>query len=91
MRIDQDVTRGAPLTILIDGVATKSFLGETIAAAMLANGQAVFRKDRDGTPRGAFCNMGTCCECMVTLTGTGRRVRACLTDVHDGLEITLDG
>jgi predicted molibdopterin-dependent oxidoreductase YjgC len=83
------VARGAPITIWIDGQPIACFAGETVATAMTAQGHAVFRQDGAGMPRGLFCNMGSCGECMVTLAG--RRVRACITDVRDGLEIATDG
>lgn len=88
MRIDH-IARGAPVTLRIDGTVVTSFVGETIATAMIAHGHATFRHDGFGMPRGLFCNMGSCGECMVTLDGS-RRVRACLTDVRDGMEIGTD-
>lgn len=91
MRIAQDVTRGAAITIAVDGVAIPAFEGETIATAMLAQGMIRFRSDGQGRPRGLFCNMGTCCECMVTLTADDRRVRACVTDAQQGMDVATDG
>jgi sarcosine oxidase subunit alpha len=32
--------------------------------------------------------MGTCSECMVTLLPSRRRVRACITPISDGLEVS---
>ncbi|PTS76620.1 hypothetical protein DBR17_14445 [Sphingomonas sp. HMWF008] len=89
MRIDS-IGRGDAITIRIDGREVPCFTGETIAAAMTAQAHAVFRVDRTGAPRGLFCNMGTCGECMVTLAD-GHRVRACITDAQDGMEIATDG
>ena len=89
MRILPDVERGAPVTVRVDGVAVPAFEGETLATAMLAAGKGVFRRDGRGAPRGLYCNMGSCGECMVTVAG--RRVRACLTDVAEGMEIATDG
>lgn len=88
MRIDP-IARGAAITIHVDGQPIACFVGETIAAAMAARAHTVFRHDDEGLPRSLFCNMGTCGECMVTLAG--RRVRACITDTHDGMEIATDG
>ncbi|MBB5686864.1 (2Fe-2S)-binding protein [Sphingobium boeckii] len=91
MRIEQDVTRGAAIEISVDGIALAAFDGETIATAMLSQGMAMFRRDARGRPRGLFCNMGTCGECMVTLTAENRRVRACVTDAQNGMDIATDG
>ena len=86
----ETVTRGRGVSIMVDGVAIAAFEGETIATALLATGCAAFRHDLMGDARGLFCNMGTCSECFVRVSGIGptpRRLRACLTPVADGLTI----
>lgn len=89
MRVAADVERGAAVRIVVDGQPVACFAGETVATALMAAGLVRLRDDRSGRPRGLFCNMGTCCECLVRIDG--RRVRACLTPVRDGLEVaTLD-
>jgi len=89
MRILSDVVRGAAVTLRVDGAAVPAFEGETVATAMMAAGKGVFRRDGRGAPRGLYCNMGSCGECMITVAG--RRVRACLTEVAEGMEIATDG
>ena len=86
----ETVTRGRGISITVDGVPIPAFEGETIATALLATGRAAFRHDLTGDARGLFCNMGTCSECFVRVSGIGptpRRLRACLTPVADGLTI----
>ncbi len=90
MRIENGVVRGKAIRLIVDGVAVPAFAGETIAAAMIAAGLDGFRRAGPGAPRGLYCAMGVCGECMVTITG-GRRVRACLTDARDGLEVSRNG
>lgn len=52
--------------------------GSTVAAAMLANGQQVLRRTRFGDdPRGVFCGIGHCHDCVMT-RNDGVSVRACL-------------
>jgi D-hydroxyproline dehydrogenase subunit gamma len=83
-------TFGTDVTILIDGESVRTSLGTTLAAAMLATGRLAVRVDGRGEPRGLYCNMGTCCECMVDLVqpdGRVRPVRACLADVAEGLSV----
>ena len=87
-RITQGVSRGRPITITVDGIRVECFAGETLAAAMLAADHAIFRVDTRGQGRGMFCNMGVCSECLVTLVASGRRLRACLIEARDGMEIT---
>lgn len=88
MRISDQVERGAALTVFIDGEPVQGFAGETVAAVMTAAGRQRFRTDAQGRPRGLYCNMGTCCECMVRLDdGRGIAVRACLLPAEDGQRI----
>ncbi|MGO0062517.1 (2Fe-2S)-binding protein [Brevibacillus fluminis] len=61
--------------------------GETIAAALLANGVRTLRlQEEKGTPRGFYCNIGHCFECRVTVNGK-QGIRACLTLVDDMMEV----
>lgn len=61
--------------------------GETIAAALLANGVRTLRyQEESGTPRGIYCNIGHCFECRVTVNERSG-VRACLTVVEEGMEV----
>ena len=90
MRSDKDVKRGRSMKVSVDGRAVAAFEGETIATAMLAQDILAFRRDRAGRPRGLFCNMGVCGECLVTVTQAGaprRRLRACITEVADDMTV----
>ena len=91
MRVEQQVRRGAAFTITVDGREVPAFEGETVAAAMIAAGLVRFRTDSVGRERGLFCNMGTCCECLVRIGDPGRRVRACLTEAGPGMEVSTRG
>jgi hypothetical protein len=91
-RLTQGVRRGPTLTFEFDGASMSGFAGETIAAALLANGVAAFRRDRDGAPRGPYCNMGVCFECLVQVDGDGRPwVRACLEPLRCGMIVRSGG
>jgi len=69
----------------------EAYAGETIAAALLAAGLKVFRKDRFGKSRGPWCGMGICYDCLVQIEGEhgSRVVRACMTTAADGMRIRL--
>jgi NADH dehydrogenase/NADH:ubiquinone oxidoreductase subunit G len=80
--------RGPRITLHVDGVPVVAHAGETIGAAMLAAGIRTTRHTRHaGAPRGMFCGIGACYDCLVQVDGGGP-VRACLTPVHDGAEVT---
>jgi len=60
--------------------------GETIAAALVANGVHVFgHHSKDGAPQGLFCANGRCAQCLV-IEG-GRPVKACVESVRAGMHI----
>ena len=69
-----------PRTIAFEGDAVPAYDGESIAAALAAAGRLGLRRSEDGTPRGMFCGMGVCAECLVPI-GDGPRVRACIAPV----------
>jgi sarcosine oxidase subunit alpha len=92
-RIGQGVTRGAALTIEVDGRQLEGFNGETLATVLLANGVAAFRQDRDGRPRAPYCMMGVCFECLLRdLTQPpGHWQRACLIPARQGMRLATLG
>jgi predicted molibdopterin-dependent oxidoreductase YjgC len=81
------VSRGPTISLLVDGEIVPAFLGESVATALLANGQRVLRTSPGtGSPRGMFCAMGVCQECVVDIDG--RLQTACTTRASDGMQIT---
>ena len=60
--------------------------GENLAAEMLAAGITSFRRSPvSGAPRGPYCMMGACYDCLVEIDGTTRQ--ACMLEVHADMEI----
>ena len=79
------VERGPAVTVTVDGGPVPAYQGETLAAAMLAAGKRAFRHaPRTGSPRGLFCGMGVCYDCLMEVDGRPN-VRACMTPVADGM------
>ena len=79
--------RGTPITFTFDGQLIEAFEGETVAAALLACGvQAMRKTSRKGEPRGLFCNMGICFDCLIEVNGNANQ-RGCQFPVTNGLEI----
>ncbi len=88
IRIQGGVERGKPISILVDGETIQAYRGETIAAAMIAAGRRIMRyTPRGHAPRGIFCAMGVCFECVVTVEGSGC-ARSCLTQVESGMRVS---
>ena len=90
MRIELETQRGQAVTIMVDGVPVKAYQGETIAGALLANGRRAWRRTETGQPRGLFCGMGICFDCLATVDGVPN-VRACITPVADGMVVETEG
>jgi len=81
------IERGRSLDVLVDGRSVVAYEGESIAAALFAAGVRITRwTARAGEPRGYFCGMGVCHDCLVTVDGSPN-VRACMTTVREGLRV----
>ncbi len=73
--------------IICDGQPIEAIAGEPIAAALMAAGKTIFRYTRKKKdPRGVFCAIGQCTECMMTVDGIPN-VRTCITPVQDGMNV----
>ena len=72
-------------TIVLDGEPVEAFEGETVAAVLLARGEIATRTTPGGEPRGIFCGMGVCFDCLMVIDGVPN-TRACMTWVREGLE-----
>ena len=89
LRMTEPAARGHALSILVDGQELVAYEGESLAAALLASGCRSTRVTaRAGEPRGYFCGMGVCHDCLVTVDGLPN-VRACMTPVRDGLRVEI--
>ena len=87
LRMTPALERGRAINIRVDGRPVVAYEGESIAAALLAAGERIMRwTARAGEPRGYFCGMGVCQDCLVTVDGLPN-VRACMTPVRDGLRV----
>ena len=61
--------------------------GQSIGAALTQAGIASWRTTRVGhRPRGLFCGIGVCYDCVVSVDGS-RGERACLVPARDGLRV----
>ena len=76
----------AQVTVTIDGRPTPAYLGETVAAVLFAEGNAQTRTTVGGAPRGVFCGMGVCFDCLVVVDDVPN-TRACTTWVRDGMRV----
>jgi len=81
--------RGEPFSITVNGQPVAAYPGESIATVLAAAGFRAFRKtDANNSPRGIFCGMGICFDCLVTVDGLPNQ-RACMTEAREGTIIEL--
>jgi predicted molibdopterin-dependent oxidoreductase YjgC len=79
------------VSIEVDGEIIPAREGEPIAAAIIAAGRLKLRHARkSGEPRGVFCGIGRCTDCVMTVDGQAN-VRTCVTPVKAGMKITTQG
>lgn len=80
---------GSTVAISIDGRCVEAREGDTVAAAMLAAGVDCCRTTPvSGAPRAAYCMMGVCFDCLVTIDGVGNR-QGCLVRVREGMRVEM--
>ncbi|PZU92730.1 MAG: (2Fe-2S)-binding protein [Chelatococcus sp.] len=86
-RLMRDAAPAAALNFTFDGRAMAGRAGDTVAAALLANGVTTCRETPvSGAPRAPYCLMGVCFECLVVIDGVGNR-QGCLVPLADGMTI----
>jgi predicted molibdopterin-dependent oxidoreductase YjgC len=75
------------VNIEVDGEVIPAREGEPIAAAIMATGRLKLRHTRKNhEPRGVFCGLGRCTDCVMTVDGQAN-VRTCVTPVRAGMKI----
>lgn len=87
LRADGAVRRGPEIEIVVDGLPVRAFEGESVAATLVASGRRALRTTaRLGEPRGMYCGIGVCFDCVMTIDGRPN-VRACQTPVRAGMRV----
>lgn len=75
---------GETFTVTFDGRPLRALPGRTVAAALWDAGVTAWRSTRGtGRPRGVFCGIGVCFDCLVTVNDRPNQ-RACLVPVQPG-------
>ena len=80
-------TKDAAIRFTFDGREMLGRRGDTVAAALLAAGVTICRTTPvSGAPRGPYCMMGVCFDCLVTIDGAGNR-QGCLVPLVQDMRI----
>jgi glycine/D-amino acid oxidase-like deaminating enzyme len=72
--------------VSVDGYGFDVAPGLSVAAVLARLGQVGFSTAKTGAPRGLFCGMGVCHDCLVTIDGRSGQ-RACMTPIRDGMVV----
>jgi hypothetical protein len=75
------------IEISLDGEVMRGIAGQTLAGILIGNGQIAWRTDTAGRPRGLFCAIGSCFECLATVNGE-TDVRLCRRRAQSGDAVT---
>lgn len=86
--MSEGTTRNGSFEVRVGDRALEAREGQTVAAVLCEAGIRVLRSSPAGEPRGLFCAMGVCFECLVTVDGVPDQ-RACVTPVRPGMQIEL--
>lgn len=78
--------------VSVAGLRVEAEEGQTVAGVLMSQGRVSWRTSRSGRPRGVFCGIGVCFDCLVVVNDL-RDVRACQRRVTDGdrIEFQEDG
>ena len=75
------------VTIDFDGQPVGAREGDSVAAALLVAGHGTTRTTpAGGEPRGPYCMMGVCFDCLVEIDGVPN-MQACMIPVRDGMKV----
>ncbi|MCL4761662.1 MAG: (2Fe-2S)-binding protein [Burkholderiales bacterium] len=76
-----------PVAVRIDGAPFDAGAGDSGAAALRAAGRLASRTSpASGAPRGPFCMMGVCFDCLVEIDGVPSQ-QGCTVAVAPGMRI----
>lgn len=75
------------VTIYYNDTPIQAIEGEPIASALINAGIQAFRTTaKKHEPRGIFCAIGRCTDCMMIVDGIPN-TRTCVTQVKDGMHV----
>lgn len=91
-RITRQVDRSSPLSLRLNDTEIQAYEGETLATIILLSDDPSCSLDKAGNPRGPFCNMGVCYDCLVTVIedhalNKPLKLRACMTIVKPDIQV----
>jgi predicted molibdopterin-dependent oxidoreductase YjgC len=75
------------IRVTLNGESITSREGQSVGALLLEHEQLATRTTRQNArPRGMFCGIGICFDCLITINGITNQ-RACVTNIEEGMTI----
>lgn len=82
-----EIEKGKLVSFTYDGKKLQGYEGEPIAAALKAAGVMAHRyTKKKHEPRGIFCAIGRCTDCVMVVDGVPN-VRTCVTPLREGMKV----
>lgn len=78
--------KGRLVKFLYNGTELDGYENEPIAVALRAHGVMAHRHTAKGSPRGIFCAIGRCTDCVMIVDGKPN-IRTCVTPLVEGMEV----
>ena len=80
-------TNGSEVIFTFEGQLITAQAGDSVAAALTAADISDLRDSVvSGAPRGVYCMMGACFDCLVEVDGVPNQ-QACMIEVRHGLDV----
>jgi predicted molibdopterin-dependent oxidoreductase YjgC len=78
------------MIIIFDDAPLAARPGQSVGAVLTEHGIRSWRTTRrGGAPRGLFCGIGVCYDCLITVDGRPGE-RACLVPARDGMVLSSE-
>lgn len=82
-----EFNKGEEVTFTFDGKVVTGYEGEPIASALRAAGVMVHRHTKKhDEPRGVFCAIGRCTDCVMVVDGVPN-IRTCVTPLVANMDV----
>ncbi len=77
------------ISFYFNGDPLPAIEGQSVASALMENHERITRNTRvKGKPRGVFCGIGVCFDCLVIIDGLSNQ-RSCLTEIKEGMNVQV--
>lgn len=78
------------ITVNLNSTPVETAAGQSVGAVLMGQGTKAWRTTRhEGKPRGIFCGIGACYDCLITIDGQPNQ-RACMVEASDSMNIEGD-